>query len=123
MTKPKNRPIFVLADQLVQTWIRNDADLAKLEELRRRRERGHAYMREPGCNWRLATAYLERVEEAKRVHLFRLRAGRRKALELMARATRELESGKATRAAGSSARSATSCSAPPIHQPKVRKYA
>ena len=88
MTKSEKRHIFVLAEQLVQTWLRNDASIAELEELRRKRARVHAYMRESGFNSQLAASYLGAVHEARRDHLARLREGRRKALVLLARASK-----------------------------------
>jgi hypothetical protein len=123
MITPKSRPIFVIAEQLVQTWIRNEAELAELETLRTRKERANAYMRATGSHSRLALAYLERVESAQRDHLLRLRAGRRTALVLMACADGELESLRAKQHPGTSRRSTASCTARPTHQPRARKYA
>ena len=123
MATRRSRPIFVLAEELVQTWIRNEAELTELETLRKRKERVHAYMRATGSRPRLALAYLDRVENAQRDQLIRLRASRRTALSLMACADGELKSLGAKQHPGRPRQSTTSCTARVSPLPETRKYA
>ena len=102
MTKPKKRPIFVLAEQLVQTWLRNETDVAELERLRGESARANAYMQKPDCNKALAMAYLDRVAEARRNCLLHLRSCRHDVLALIARASAELASENSTRVSSTS---------------------
>ena len=121
MTTPKERPIFVLAEQLVQTWLRNEAVLAELERLRRRRERARAYMHELRSN---ATCLgLSRASRGGATGSpYPVALGRREALDLMARAGEELDTENAS-SAGISRRSATSSPLVLTHLPGARKYA
>jgi hypothetical protein len=123
MITPQERPIFVLADQLVQTWLRNGANLLELVKLRRRSDRARAYTRAHGTSSVLAQVYLARAEEARRQRLARLRNGRREAIVLLARTEELLNSACAERRQCLSGRSPTSLSAPPPPLPTSRKYA
>ena len=122
MTESPKRPIFLLAEQLVQTWIRNERDLAQLERLRMRSERARAYMRSTGSQSALVMVYLERLNEARRDCLIRLRSSRRQALVLLARADVELKSGDLTGRCPVPSRPASSSSSRSPDQ-SARKYA
>lgn len=118
MTTSDPRPIFVLAEQLVQAWVRNASVLDELERLRQRRKRVLAYLLKPGFNSRLALAYVERIEQAQREQLARLRAARRETLDLLARADELLPS----RTVGE-AFAPVSPATPSLSPPAARKYA
>ena len=84
------RPIFLVADRLVQIWSSNEREFAELRALRLKMARTRAYLASPGCNRLLGHACLERLETLRRKHLARLRANRRAAWELMAELGAEL---------------------------------
>jgi hypothetical protein len=78
------RPIFLVAERLVQIWSSNEREFIELRALRLKVARARAYLVSPGCNRLLGQACLERLETLRRNHLDRLRANRRAAWELMA---------------------------------------
>lgn len=84
------RPIFLVADRLVQIWSSNEREFAELRALRLKMARTRAYLASAGCNRLLGHACLERLETLRRKHLARLRANRRAAWELMAELGAEL---------------------------------
>jgi hypothetical protein len=84
------RPIFLVADRLVQIWSSNEQEFAELRALRVKTAQTRAYLASPGCNRLLGNACLERLETLHRKHLARLRANRRAAWELMAELGAEL---------------------------------
>jgi hypothetical protein len=122
MTKPRKQPIFVLAEQLVQTWIRNEADLTELEKLHRKSERVRMYMRKPGANSTFALAYLTRVDKARQDISLQLHARRRDALALIAQADGELGTTDTAHQSTTSTSPAASCF-PRSSCPLTRKYA
>ena len=75
------RPIFLVADRLVQIWSSNEREFAELRALRLKVAQTRAYLASPGCNRLLGHACLERLETLRRKHLARLRANRRAGLE------------------------------------------
>ena len=89
-TNPSPRPIFLVADRLVQLWSSNEQEFAELRALRLKMARTRAYLASPGCNRLLGDANLERLETLHREHLARLRANRRAAWELVAELGAEL---------------------------------
>jgi hypothetical protein len=78
------RPIFLVADRLVQIWSSTEQEFAELRALRLKMAQTRAYLASPDCNRLLGNACLERLETLHRKHLARLRANRRAAWELMA---------------------------------------
>ncbi|MGZ3380851.1 MAG: hypothetical protein ACXVBB_11385 [Isosphaeraceae bacterium] len=84
------RPIFLVADRLVQIWSSNEREFAELRALRLKVAQTRAYLAAPGCNRSLGHACLERLETLRRKHLARLRANRRAAWKLMAELGAEL---------------------------------
>ena len=84
------RPIFLVADRLVQIWSSNEREFAELRALRLKVAQTRAYLASPGCNRLLGHACLERLETLHRKHLARLRANRRAAWKLMAELGAEL---------------------------------
>ena len=84
------RPIFLVADRLVQIWSSNEREFAGLRALRVKMAQTRAYLASPGCNRLLGNACLERLEMLHRKHLARLRANRRAAWELIAELGAEL---------------------------------
>jgi hypothetical protein len=84
------RPIFLVADRLVQIWSSNEQEFAELRALRLKMVQTRAYQASAGCNRLLGNACLERLETLHRKHLARLRANRRTAWELMAELGAEL---------------------------------
>jgi hypothetical protein len=89
MTASQTRPIFSIAQRLVQMWSTIEQELAQLRVLRLRRERVCAYLRTPGCNLVLGTAHLQRIDEARREHIARLRVCRCDAWTLVADLNRQ----------------------------------
>jgi hypothetical protein len=83
------RPIFVIAEQLVQLWIITERELAELESLRVKGEKARSYLRSAGSNALLGRAHLHRIETAYRTHLDRLQALQKQARELIDRLDRE----------------------------------
>ena len=86
------RPIFLVADRLVQIWSSNEREFAELRALRLKVAQTRAYLASPGCNRLLGHACLERLETLRRKHLAGLRANRRAAWELLAELGAELPS-------------------------------
>jgi len=103
------RPIFLVADRLVQIWSSNEQELAELRALRVKMSRTRAYLASPGCNRLLGNACLERLETLHRKHLARLRANRRAAWELMAELGADPTSQAETESLWSSGRARDSC--------------
>ncbi len=103
------RPIFLVADRLVQIWSSNEQEFAELRALRLKMAQTHAYLASPGCNRLLGNACLERLETLHRKHLARLRANRRAAWELMAELGADLTPQADTESLWSSGRARDSC--------------
>jgi hypothetical protein len=78
------RPIFLVAERLVQIWSSNEQEFAELRALRLKMAQARNYLASPGCHQLLGRANLERLETLHRKHLARLRANRRAAWELVA---------------------------------------
>ena len=78
------RPIFLVADRLVQIWSSNEREFIELRALRLKVARARAYLASPGCNRLLGQACLERLETLRWTHLKRLRTNRHAAWELLA---------------------------------------
>jgi len=104
------RPIFLVADRLVQIWSSNEQEFAELRALRLKTAQTRAYLASPGCNRLLGNACLERLETLHRKHLARLRANRRAAWELMAELSAELAPQAETQSLWNSGRARESCS-------------
>lgn len=79
------RPIFLMAEELVQIWSSNERIFAVLRGLRMKRVRARAYLASPGCNRLLGHAYLERLETSRRQHMEQLRANRHAAWSLVSK--------------------------------------
>jgi len=105
------RPIFLVADRLVQIWSSNEQEFAELRALRLKMAQTRAYLASPGCNRLLGNACLERLETLHRKNLSRLRANRRAAWELMAELGAELTPRTETQSVWSSGRARESFSA------------
>ena len=103
------RPIFLVADRLVQIWSSNEQEFAELRALRLKMAQTRAYLASPGCNRLLGNACLERLETLHRKHLARLRANRRAAWELMAELGADLTPQAETESLWSSGRARDSC--------------
>jgi hypothetical protein len=58
------RPIFVVADRLVQIWLSNEQALNELPSLLRRRDSVRSYLSSPGCNPELGRTCLNRIEKS-----------------------------------------------------------
>jgi hypothetical protein len=108
--EPSPRPIFLVADRLVQIWSSNEQEFAELRALRLKTAQTRAYLASPGCNRLLGNACLERLETLHRKHLARLRANRREAWELMAELGAELSPQAQTQSLWNSGRARESCS-------------
>jgi len=104
------RPIFLVADRLVQIWSSNEQEFIELRALRLKMAQTRAYLAYPGCNRLLGNACLERLETLHRKHLVRLRANRRAAWELMAELGADLAPQGETQSLWSSRRGRESCS-------------
>jgi len=103
------RPIFLVADRLVQIWSSNEQEFAELRALRLKMAQSHAYLASQGCNHLLGNACLERLVTLHRKHLAWLRANRRAAWESLAEPGANLTPEAATRSLGSSGRAGDSC--------------
>jgi hypothetical protein len=103
------RPIFLVADRLVQIWSSNEQELAELRALRVKMAQTRAYLASPGCNRLLGNACLERLETLHRKHLARLRANRRAAWELVAELGAELAPQAGPQSLWTSGRAGASC--------------
>ena len=103
------RPIFLVADRLVQIWSSNEQEFAELRAIRLKMAQTRAYLASPGCNRLLGNACLERLETLHRKHLARLRANRRAAWELMAELGADLTPQAETESLWSSGRARDSC--------------
>jgi hypothetical protein len=123
MSAYQTRPIFVIAQRLVQIWSAIEQELAELRALRVRRERVCVYLRTPGCNLVLGMVQLRRVDEARRNHLARLRARRRDAWTLVASVNHELGPDAGPRQTGVRSRSTAASAASVAREPKIRSYA
>ena len=75
------RPIFLVAERLVQIWSCNEREFMELRATRLNAARARAYLASPGCNRLLGQACLKRLETQRQEHLARLRANRRAACE------------------------------------------
>ena len=84
------RPIFLVAERLVQIWSSNEREFVELRALRIKVAGARAYLASPGCNRLLGHACLEHLETLRRNHLAMLRANRLAAWELMAELGAEL---------------------------------
>jgi len=103
------RPIFLVADRLVQIWSSNEREFAELRALRLKVAQTRAYLASPGCNRLLGHACLERLETLRRKHLAGLRANRRAAWELMAELGAELPSQVEPQSLWTSGRAGDAC--------------
>jgi hypothetical protein len=84
------RPIFVIAERLVQVWSSRERQIAELGVSRKKMERACVYLTKPACNQALGLAALEIAVKAHAKCLERLRASRREAHELVHRLDAEL---------------------------------
>jgi hypothetical protein len=78
----------MIADRLVQIWVANEHELARLRRLRRSYKRARAYATAPGSGTQLASACLEFVEREIRRACARLGANDREARSLLAQLAR-----------------------------------
>ncbi len=102
------RPIFLLADRLVQIWSSNEQEFAELRGLRLKMAQTRAYLASANCNRMLGNTCLERLETLHRKHLARLRANRRAAWESMSELGANLTPEAATQPLWSSGRAGDS---------------
>ncbi len=105
------RPIFLMAEELVQIWSSNERIFAVLRGLRMKRIRARAYLASPGCNRLLGHAYLERLETSRRQHIEQLRANRHAAWTLVSKFGSEFAPQSDLHCLGTSGSANQSCAA------------
>ncbi|WP_165226805.1 hypothetical protein [Aquisphaera insulae] len=79
---PSSRPIFAVAERLVEIWSRNRRALATLKTLEHRADRVRIYMEGAEANLELARACLVRIREQRREQFAVLRTGHHDALKV-----------------------------------------